>query len=412
MQNRRQFLMDVAKGIALAGAGALAPGPARGGERITLATPGLPSGTLETAVLEALPGKRPLIKRTYRPPNYETPIEYLNEAFTPNDAFFVRYHLADVPEVKAAQWKLEVAGDSVERPFTLSWQALTREYEQVELTAVCMCSGNRRGLSVPHVAGIEWGHGAIGNARWKGVRLRDVLARAGVKKSATEVVLDGADGPVMAGTPDFVKSIPVWKALDENTLLAFEMNGAPLPHWNGHPVRLVVPGWTATYWTKQIVSVRVVPQPFDGFWMKTAYRIPKGKFPLIDRFISQEAEATTPITEMVVASLITNLLTGQRVRLGQRVEVMGIAWDGGYGMQAVEVSTDAGRTWRRAELGRDLGRFSWRQWGFASKADRKGIQTVMARATNRMGASQTFDLVFNPAGYHNNVVQKIDLQVA
>jgi hypothetical protein len=252
----------------------------------------------------------------------------------------------------------------------------------------------------------------MGNARWKGVRLKDVLAKAGVKKDAVEVVVNGADAPIVSSTPDFVKSIPIWKAVDENTLLAFEMNGAPLPHWNGHPVRLVVPGWTATYWMKQIVGIRVVPQPFDGFWMKSAYRIPKGKFPVVDRFLSQETDANTPITEMVVASLITNLEPAQRVRLGQRLEVKGIAWDGGYGIQTVEVSTNGGRSWRPAELGRDLGRFSWRPWTHAFEADRKGVQTVMAKATNRMGASQTFDLVFNPAGYHNNVVQRIDLQVA
>jgi DMSO/TMAO reductase YedYZ molybdopterin-dependent catalytic subunit len=412
MRNRRQFLMDVAKGIAVVGAGTLVPGLTGGAEKAGLGPPTLPAGTLETAVLDALPGKRPLIKRTYRPPNYETPVEYLNDAFTPNDAFYVRYHVTTIPEVSAAEWKLEVAGESVERPLTLGWQDLTRDYEQVDLAALCMCSGNRRGLSSPHVPGVQWGYGAMGNARWKGVRLKDVIARAGVKKDAVEVVLDGADSPPLTTTPDFVKSLPMWKALDENTLLAFEMNGAPLPHWNGRPVRLVVPGWTATYWMKHIVSIRVVPNPFDGFWMKTAYRIPKGKFPVIDRFLSQEAEANTPITEMVVSSLITNLKSGQAVRLGQRVEVKGIAWDGGYGMQTVEVSTDGGRTWRPAELGRDLGRFSWRQWSYAFKADRKGVHTVMAKATNRAGASQTFDLVFNPAGYHNNVVQRIDLHVA
>jgi DMSO/TMAO reductase YedYZ molybdopterin-dependent catalytic subunit len=411
MPSRRQFLVEIAKAAAAAGAGSLVHGSARGAADVTLATTGLPAGALETAVLDALPGKRPLIKRTWRPPNYETPIEYLGQPFTPNDAFFVRYHLAAIPEVSAAEWRLEVAGDSVERPFTIDLRALTRDFDAVELAAMCMCSGNRRGLSNPHVAGVEWGYGAMGNARWKGVRLKDVLAKAGLKKDAVEVVLDGADRPVVTTTPDFVKSIPVWKALDENTLLAFEMNGAALPHWNGHPVRLVVPGWTATYWMKHIVSIRVIPQPFDGFWMKSAYRIPKGKFPVVDRFLSQEGEANTPITEMVVSSLITSPKEGGRVRLGQRVEVKGIAWDGGYGIQTVEVSTDGGRNWRSAELGQDLGRFAWRPWSHVFKADRKGAQTVMAKATNRIGASQTFDLVFNPAGYHNNVVQRIELQV-
>ena len=411
MTDRRKFLKDVAKGLAVVGAGSLVPRLVRASDP-RLATPGLPSGTLEESILHALPGKRPLVKRTFRPPNYETPLDYFNEPFTPNDAFFVRYHLSNIPAVGTAQWKLEIGGDSVEKPLALAWDDL-RGYEQVEIAAVCLCSGNRRGLSNPHVPGVEWGHGAMGNARWKGIRLKDVLAKAGVKKEAVEIVMDGADSAPLATTPDFVKSLPMWKALDENTILAYEMNREPLPHWNGHPVRLVVPGWTGTYWTKHIVSIQVVSQPFKGFWMNPAYRIPRGKFPLVDRFTSQETEApTTPITEMVVASLITAPKSGQRFKVGQRVEVKGIAWDGGYGMQEVDVSTDGGRSWRPAELGKDYGRFSWRQWSHAFKADKKGVYTVMAKATNRIGASQTFDLIFNPAGYHNNVVQKVDVQVA
>ena len=411
MTDRRKFLKDVAKGLAVVGAGSLVPRLVRASDP-KLATPGLPSGTLEESILHALPGKRPLVKRTFRPPNYETPLDYFNEPFTPNEAFFVRYHLSNIPAVGTAQWKLEIGGDSVEKPLALAWDDL-RGYEQVEIAAVCLCSGNRRGLSNPHVPGVEWGHGAMGNARWKGIRLKDVLAKAGVKKEAVEIVMNGADSAPLATTPDFVKSLPMWKALDENTLLAYEMNREPLPHWNGHPVRLVVPGWTGTYWTKHIVSIQVVSQPFKGFWMNPAYRIPRGKFPLVDRFTSQETEApTTPITEMVVASLITAPKSGQRFKVGQRVEVKGIAWDGGYGMQEVDVSTDGGRSWRPAELGKDYGRFSWRQWSHAFKADKKGVYTVMAKATNRIGASQTFDLIFNPAGYHNNVVQKVDVQVA
>ena len=412
MTDRRQFLRVVAKGLVVVGAGSLAPRWARAAGGVTVATPGLPSGTLDESLLHALPGKRPLIKRTYRPPNYETPVEYFSEAFTPNDAFFVRYHLPNIPEVTREEWRLEIGGDAVERPVTLTYDDLTRGFEQVEMAALCLCSGNKRGLSDPHVPGIEWAFGAMGNARWKGVRLRDVLAKAGVKKEALEVAMNGADAPVLGSTPDFVKSIPAWKALDENTLLAFEMNGEPLPHWNGYPVRVVVPGWTATYWMKQVVSIQVLSQPLKGFWMNPAYRIPKGKFPLIDRFVSQETELNTPITEMVVGSLITNLKAGQRLRLGQRAEVKGIAWDGGYGMQGVDVSVDGGRSWRPADLGKDLGRFSWRPWSHAFQANRKGIHTVMARATNRMGSSQTRDLIFNPAGYHNNVIQKIDVQVA
>src|SRR6185436_18196076 len=228
------------------------------------------------------------------------------------------------------QWRLQIAGDALDKPYELNLEQLRTSFEQVELNALCQCSGNRRGLSDPHVPGVQWGYGAMGNARWKGVRLKDVLARAGIKKDAAEVVFDGADSAVLDKTPDFVKSIPTWKALDDNTLLAFEMNGTPLPHWNGYPVRVIIPGWTATYWMKQVVSIRAVSQAYKGFWMATGYRIPKGKFPVVDRFITQETEANTPITEMVVNSLITMPHNEQTFALLQPIEVKGLAWDGGY----------------------------------------------------------------------------------
>jgi DMSO/TMAO reductase YedYZ molybdopterin-dependent catalytic subunit len=251
----------------------------------------------------------------------------------------------------------------------------------------------------------------MGNARWKGARLKDVLARAGIRKEAVEVMADGADAAVLDKTPDFVKSVPAWKAMDDNALLAYEMNGETLPHWNGYPVRLVVPGWTATYWMKHVTSIAALSQPMKGFWMSTAYRIPKGKFPVVDRFTTQETEANTPITEMVTSSLITNLIEGQRFAPYQSIEAKGVAWDGGYGIAAVDVSQDGGRSWRPAELLADLGRFSWRQWRYMVAAPRAGTYGIMARAVNRIGASQTFELNFNPAGYHNNVVQRVNIQV-
>ena len=375
-------------------------------------TPGTPDGLASVARLEALPGKKPLIKLSYRPPNYETPLQYFNEVLTPNDAFFVRYHLANIPEVSAAEWRLKIAGDAVDRPAEYDLAALKNGFEQVELVAVCQCSGNRRGLSVPHVQGVEWGYGAMGNARWRGVRLKDVLAKSGVKKEALEVWLNGAETPIVDKTPDFVKSLPVWKALDENTIIAFEMNGQPLPHYNGFPARLIVAGWTGTYWTKHITNVDVNTKSLANFWMAAAYRVPTGKFPLVDHFVSQENAASTPITEMVVNSVMTNVLDGQRIKSGQPATVKGIAWDGGYGIQVVEVSTDAGKSWRPAELGQDLGRFSFRPWSYRFTPPKPGTYPVMAKATNRIGASQTFVLNFNPAGYHNNVVQLVNLVAA
>jgi len=216
--NRRDFVKLSTSGLALAGA---VPWITALAADAQLGPAALPQGALESSLLDTLPGKVALIKKTYRPPNFETPTAYFNEAFTPNDAFFVRYHLAGIPQVDAARWKLTVGGEAAEKSFELNLDALKREFEPIEIAAVCQCSGNRRGLSIPHVPGVEWGYGAMGNAKWKGARLKDVLARTGLKKDAVEIVYDGADGPALDKTPDFVKSLPVWKALDENALLAY-----------------------------------------------------------------------------------------------------------------------------------------------------------------------------------------------
>jgi hypothetical protein len=289
---------------------------------------------------------------------------------------------------------------------------LEHGFEQVEITAVCQCSGNRRGLSDPHVPGVQWGLGAMGCAVWRGVRLKDVLAKAGLRKEAIEVVLNGADGPVLDKTPDFVKSIPVWKALDENTLIAFRMNGEKLPHFNGFPIRLIVPGWTSTYWMKHLVSLTASTKPFDGFWVKSAYRIPTGKFPVTQHFLSQMNEQSEPITEMVVNSVIAAPGEGHKARPGQPVEIKGVAWDGGYGVRRVEVSSDGGDTWRDAVLGEDHGRFAFRPWSFRFTAAKAGTYKVMAKASNGIGQTQAESLIFNPAGYHNNVIRPLTVTVA
>ncbi|MEO8751218.1 MAG: oxidase, partial [Casimicrobiaceae bacterium] len=175
---------------------------------------------------------------------------------------------------------------------------------------------------------------------------------------------------------------------------------------------IVVPGWTATYWMKQVTSINAIAKPFEGFWIKSAYRVPRGKFPMVDRFISQETDVNTPITEMVVNSLITNIGNGQQVPAGRALDVKGMAWDGGFGIARVEVSVDGGQTWRNATLGQDYGRFSFRPWSFVVTPADRGALTVMAKATNRAGQTQTFDLIANPAGYHHNLVQRVTLAVA
>jgi DMSO/TMAO reductase YedYZ molybdopterin-dependent catalytic subunit len=412
MINRRTLLGTAGAGVALAGSGLALPrllGGEAEAQPLSLSK-ALPQGVRENATLEALPGKKPLIRLAYRPPNYESPVEYLRSGITPNDEFFVRYHLSDIPQVDAKTWKLSVGGEGANGQASFDLDELKR-LPAAEVTAVCQCSGNRRGLFNPHVAGVEWGYGAMGCARWKGARLKDVLDKAGLKKEAIEIVFNGTDGPALDKTPDFIKSIPAWKAIEETTLVAYEMNGAPLPHWNGFPARIVVPGWTGTYWMKHVVSINAVTKPYDGFWMKSAYRIPVGKFPVVARFISQETAANTPITECVVNSLITSHADGATVRAGSRVSVGGIAWDGGYGIRVVEVSTDGGKTWLEATLGPDAGKYALRTWSYQFIPGR-GRTKVTARATNAIGQSQTAALILNPAGYHHNVMHSVTLVAA
>ncbi|MGB6543497.1 MAG: molybdopterin-dependent oxidoreductase [Xanthobacteraceae bacterium] len=373
---------------------------------------GLPEGVYDTATLEALPGKKPLIKLSYRPPNYETPLTHFTSEFTPNDSFFVRYHLAGIPEdLDAAKWKLKVGGEGAGNPFELSLSELRSGFDAVEIAAVCQCSGNRRGFSEPHVAGVEWGLGAVGNARWKGARLKDVLRRANLRPDTVEIVLNGADGPVLDGTPDFIKSIPVEKALDENTIIAYEMNGASLPHYNGFPVRMIVPGWTATYWMKHLDTIEAATRPFAGFWMQNAYRIPTGKFPIVQHFLSQMTATNEPITEMVINSMITAPQQGHTMQASETADIRGLAWDGGYGIRRVEISVDSGATWRGAELGKDVGRFAFRSFRFSFKPPGTGKYEVMARASNTLGQTQAEKLIFNSAGYHNNVIRPVAINV-
>ena len=362
-------------------------------------------------ILGALPGKKALIQRAFRPPNFETPLADLQPTYTSNAVFFVRYHLPNIPYVDAAAWRLEVGGPSAQHPLVLSLRELKGSFEHVSINAVNQCAGNRRGLFAPRVPGVQWGNGAMGHALWAGVRLRDVLHKAGVAADALEVVFNGADTPLLPGTPDFLKSLPIDRALDENTLIAYEMNGAPLPHWNGAPARLVVPGWTGTYWVKHLTDIRIQPAAFDGFWMKSAYRIPTGAFATA-RFASQETTENTPVTEMVVNSLITSPAPATRLRRGAPARLTGKAWDAGAGIASVEVSLDGRQSWRPAKLGRDLGRFAWREFELPLDTSRGGPIEVAVRARSRNGSIQPEKLTPNPSGYHDNIVQTARVEVS
>ena len=368
--------------------------------------PALPDGTRDEAVLDQLPGKRPLIKLTYRPPNYETPVADLSDPVTANASFFVRYHLASIPDMaKLRDWSLKIGGPAAERQVALSLDDLKR-LPVVEMNAVCQCAGNRRGFSTPHVPGVEWGSGAMGGAVWRGAKLKDVLAAAGVKSSAIEIAFGGMDGPILPMTPAFRKSVPITKATDGDCMIAYAMNGEDLPHYNGFPARLIVPGWAATYWMKHISMIELRDTPFDNFWMRKSYRVPKGMFPADRPFAGQEDDTTVPITELVVNTLITNAADGAQLpAAGFTVE--GLAWDRGHGIDKVEVTIDAGTTWRPATLGADHGAYAFRGFRLTVGNQPKGPAVLIARATSKAGESQPEKLRFNPAGYHNNVPRPV-----
>ena len=403
--NRREILTGM--GVAV-----LAAGPAGAVEKPRWMSPQLPDGTRDEATLEALPGKQKLIKLTDRPPNYEAPIETFRTPITPDDQFFVRYHLAGIPTMaELGKWSLNVGGDAAERQITLSIADLEKNFSQQQVTAVCQCSGNRRGLSQPHVAGVEWGYGAMGNAVWRGPRLKDVLAKVGAKPGAVEVWLNGADGPVLPTTPDFRKSLPMDKAMADEVIIATSMNGKPLPHLNGYPARIIVPGWTATYWMKHVTGIQLSSKPLDSFWIQKAYRVPANMFPVDRPFPTQDNQTTWPITEMVVNSLIVDPIAGSR-QPAAGFTIQGVAWDRGHGIKQVDISLDAGKTWKPAILGKDLGAYSFRAFSFPTGKLEAGNYVISSRATNNAGETQVDKLKFNPAGYHNNVPQQLAVTVA
>ncbi len=356
------------------------------------------------------PEKTDLILLTSRPPQLETPLDYFDRAITPNEAFFVRYHIFPIPtSVDLSTWRLKVMG-TVEHPLELSMDDLKSKFAETKLAAVNQCSGNGRGYSSPRVFGGQWSNGAMGNAEWTGARMQDILKMAGVKAGAVEVSFNGLDEPAAPTVPDFVKSLTVERIMkDPDVLVAYKMNGVPLPMLNGFPARLVVPGWYSTYWVKNLSEITVLDREFDGFWMKKAYRIPDTPCACVEP--GTVPARTVPINRMNVRSLIASPQDGATVRSGRPVVVKGIAFDGGSGIRQVEASMDGGRSWRAAELGRDLGRYSFREWSAKWTATKPGLYRLMVRAVNNNGESQPSEPSWNPAGYMRNVIEHIDVRV-
>ena len=403
ISNRRQFLFSA--GAGLIGMVALSS------KSWAAVSETMPFGNGERELI-AYPQKRKLMRITTRPPHLETPFEMFNEGvLTPNDAFFVRYHLANMPtSIDPDTYQLNISGH-VDKPISLSLKEL-KALKKVEVVAVNQCSGNSRGFSMPRVFGAQLGNGSMGNARWVGVSVKSVLALAGVKEGATLVSFNGLDAPVLPTTPDFIKTLAIDHAMDGEPLLAWEMNGEELPFLNGYPIKLIVPGYFGTYWVKHLSEIKVLNTVFEGhdsFFMNTAYRVPDNDCLCVP--VGTVPSATKAITQLKVRSFITNIQNDQQIKIGEPTLLKGIAFDSGSGIKQVEISRDGGLNWARAKLGKDLGKYSFREWQFSYRPTQKGEMIFMVRATTNAGETQPMKASWNPGGYIRNVVETTKLTV-
>lgn len=375
----------------------------------TIALP-LPGGPDKRVVTKAFPQKGPMILQRTRPPLLETPFEVFDRGvFTPNDAFYVRWHWAVIPtEIGVDTFRLSVQGH-VDKELSLSLKEIVDGLPRVELAAVNQCSGNSRGFTEPRVAGAQWANGAMGNAKWMGVKLRDVLDRAGIKPGAVAVRFAGLDEPVVGDAPKFMKSLSLDHARDGEVMIAYAMNGEQLPLLNGFPLRLVVPGWYSTYWVKMLDRIEVLSTPDENFWTKSAYLIPDT--PTADMKPGQTGVAMVPITKMVPRSFITNVRAGEPLKAGLKNLVRGIAFGGATGVRSVDLSMDGGTTWLPTVLGRDEGKYSFRQWQ-AEVTPAAGDLALMVRCTNDDGLAQPRANNWNPSGFMHNGIETVRAKVA
>lgn len=359
----------------------------------------------------AFPQKGEMILLRTRPPMLETPFDVFDRGvFTPNDRFFVRWHLGYMPtQVDADAFRLAVRGQ-VGKPLSLSLRQLMTEFEPFEIAAVNQCSGNSRGFFQPRVPGGQWANGAMGCARWTGVRLKDVLDRAGVNAGAVQVRFNGMDSGNLQATPDFLKSLDIEHARDGEVMLAYGMNGEALPLLNGFPLRLVVPGWYSTYWVKMLNDIEVLDKADDNYWMAKAYLIPDT--PHANVAPGQTGFKSVPINRLVPRSFITNLRDGDKVVAGHAVAIRGIAFGGDTGVRKVQWSSDGGARWLDAELEADHGRYAFRRWNARFTPAKRGDTELMVKVINSDGVEQPVEPNWNGGGFMRNVVERTKLVVA
>ncbi len=355
--------------------------------------------------LVCYPGKGPMKLITDRAPQLETPNELLKHDFTPNEFFFVRWHLSQlVTRIDADTFRLRISG-AVEQELALSLHDLKTKFAADSVNALCICSGNSRSAFEPKVPGTQWKNGGMGNAKWKGVRVRDLLQAAGMKGSAVDVSFTGMDKGALPSVPAFSKSLRAAHALDSNVLIAYEMNNKPIPLLNGYPLKLVVPGWYASYWVGALGTIEVHSEAYRGFWMERAYKIANNKTGTESP--DNKAKETVPLTDIKLHSVFVVPEDSSTVAAGKPMELEGLAFDNGTGIAKVEVSTDGGKQWQQAILNPSLGRYAWRRWKM-SWTPTAGQHRLCVRSTDVLGNSQPMQQ-WNRSGYARNFVEQISV---
>jgi sulfite oxidase len=362
----------------------------------------LPRAALAAAAEIVPKEKRRMLQLNGYATDAETPLDALTTYLTPNDLFFVRHHWNPMyPDPRL--WTLTVDGE-VEAPLELTLAEL-KKLPRAEATCVLQCAGNGRGLYRPTVPGIQWRYGAVGNARWTGVRVQDILAKAKVRPSARYLHTFGSDKPPEK-VPPFHRSLEIEKAM-EDALVVWEMNGTPLPALHGAPARLVVPGWAGDHWMKWLTRLSPQPDAQTGFYMDTAYRYPKTPG---EPGAPVPPEEMRPVTEIAVKSNFTD--APARAAVGQKAVLRGFAFSGAPDIARVEISEDGGTTWREAELDPRRSPWSWRLWSYRWEARSAGTATLQARATDSRGSVQPREAVWNPSGYLWNAWHSVSIEVA
>jgi len=350
-----------------------------------------------------IPGKLGMIVRSERFLDLEMPPELLNSWITPVEHFFVRNHMFEPTTLDASTWKLTIAGQ-VERPLELHYSDL-KSYPPASLINTLECAGNGRAFFQPHVPGVQWQKGAVGTARYTGIRLKDVLGKAGVKSTGKHLMFRGMD-EVPGKVPPFVRSIPIEKAMHADTLLATEMNGRPLPKHHGFPARVLVPGWIGAASCKWVTEIRVLEKPFEGNFMTPGYRMPNR---LVKPGEAVNPKDTASITALNVKAIIARPLDGATIS-GGVIPVSGAAWAGENQIAKVEISIDGGATWHEAKLGPEHAPYAWRLWSYTWRP-KHGEHVIMARATDSGGRVQPAEAAWNPSGYLYNSIDQVKVHV-